>query len=132
MLTNFLSALNADLAHVVETNQRLNEEVRKKTRAAGSYEAMYTKLKHQQLNIDVGAAADHDADNVLQSAAAGIQRVPSQRAGGVPPRRSNSDGSGRSGEQHRRMTLTHGNGNNQAYRSQGSRAGLGSSRTALQ
>lgn len=117
---------------MVETNQRLNDEVRKKTKAAQSYESMYNKLKYHQLNADVGVAADHDADNVLQGAAAGVQRTSGPRAGGAPPRRSNSNGSNGSGEQRRRMTLAYANNNNnnnsQAYRGQGSRAGLGTSR----
>lgn len=110
---------------MADTNQRLNEEVRKKTKAASGYLAMYNKLKYNQLNVDVGVAANHDADNVLQSASAGIQRMPSQRAMGMPPRRSNSNGSGGSGEQHRRMSLAYANSNGQTYRGQNSRAGQG-------
>lgn len=115
---------------MVETNQRLNDEFRKKTKAAQGFESMYNKLRHHQLNADVGVAADHDAETVLQGAAAGVQRISNQRTGGMPPRRSNSNGSGGSGEQ-RRMTLSYANGNHQTYRTQGSRAGLGTSRRSL-
>lgn len=126
------SALNADLAHMVETNQRLNDEVRKKAKAAEGFKSMYNNMRQHQLNADVGAAADHDADHVLQGAAAGTQRIPNPRTGAVPPRRSNSNGSGGSGEhQQRRMTLSYANGNNQTHRVQGSRAGLGSSRRSF-
>ncbi|CZT25028.1 uncharacterized protein RCC_10756 [Ramularia collo-cygni] len=127
-LNHKIDTLSADVAHLIETNQRLNDEVRKKTKLATHHHTMYNKLKEQQISLDIGAAAGQDADNVLQGAA---QRPQIHRPADVPPRRGNSHGSSGSGEQHRRMTLPYAPGNSQAYRNQSSHAGVETSQGFL-
>lgn len=127
--------LSADLAHLVENNQRLNDELRKKTRHAEYYLAEWQKLKQLHMTADVGAAAEHTAENVVQETAAYSQRIANhERPLGMPPYRSTSKGSvGSGGDRQRRMTRAFATGDHQnyarEYHPQSSRAGFGTSRT---
>lgn len=74
-------------------NQELADAFREKAKNQQQLQKLYTALKQQQLAAGMELAAEHDAEHVLNTVAAGSYTTAHHRDA-QPPRRSGSNGSG--------------------------------------
>lgn len=75
-------------------NQELVKHFREKSKKHQQLQGQYQKIKQQQFAAGIESAADHEADDVLHAAAAGVPNTHQNRHGLSMPSRGGSVGSG--------------------------------------